>query len=369
MIKVSIVRCENYELGSVFPSVRRSIELLGGMNRFVKHGEKTLLNPNLLSARPPEDAVDTHPSVVQSVIRLVKECSGAVTVGDSPGGFSDSFYTEKVHEVSGMKRIALEEDVPLVKFVSSRRVEEFPISEYVLDADKVISIPKLKTHDLTILTAGIKNVYGTITGAYKVDCHLRAPKGEEFAKIVAKVYGIVRPSLTILDAVVVMEGSGPAAGELRAMNLIMASEDAVALDSVVASIVGLRPFDIPSIEVAYKAGYGEADLTNIEVVGEPLAAVAASDFKLPKTKLLKKVPKKAAELLTALIRFKPWIDDAICRRCDMCRKSCPANAISVRKNKYRIDYGECIKCLCCREVCPHRAVSLKRNILAKMIWE
>src|SRR3989338_794235 len=143
MSKVAIVRCESYETQRVFDAVKRAVGIVGGIEKFVKPGIKVLLKPNLLSARPPEDAVDTHPEVVRAVLRLVKAAGGAPIIGDSPGGFGKN--VDEVFEISGMKRLASEEGVQLVKFRSSKFVDGIPISRYALDSDCFISIPKFKT--------------------------------------------------------------------------------------------------------------------------------------------------------------------------------------------------------------------------------
>ncbi|MDP3804293.1 MAG: DUF362 domain-containing protein, partial [Candidatus Omnitrophota bacterium] len=225
MSKVAIARCADYDRDKVFDAVRKAVDLLGGMSEFAKPGMKVLLKPNLLSARTPAEGVDTHPEVVRAVVRLVKSSGATPVVGDSPGGYGKNI--DEVFEISGMKRMAEEEGVELVKFTGSKFVDGIPISRRVFDSDLFISIPKLKTHSITILTAAIKNTFGTIPGLYKAECHSRAPKEEDFAKIIAKVHSIARPHLTVLDGIVGMEGDGPASGNLRNMNFIMASRDAV----------------------------------------------------------------------------------------------------------------------------------------------
>ena len=106
MSKVSLIRCEDYDTERIFGAVRKSVDLLGGINSFAKTGMTVLLKPNLLSARLPEDAVDTHPEVMRAVVRLVKEAGAKPVIGDSPGGYGKNI--EEVWEKSGMKRVAKE---------------------------------------------------------------------------------------------------------------------------------------------------------------------------------------------------------------------------------------------------------------------
>ncbi len=366
--KVALVRCEDYDSAKVESSVRRAVELLGGLGGLIKPGSRVLLKPNLLSARLPEEGVDTHPEVVKAAARLAKEAGGLIWVGDSPGGYGKNM--DEIFEKSGMRKAASEEGVELVKFNSSRSVNGLPVSRYLLDADAVISIPKFKTHGITTITAGVKNMFGAITGMFKAGCHSRAPKEGDFVKILAEVYSVAKPGLTILDAVVSMEGDGPASGTLRNTGFILASLDAVALDAVAAKMIGLDPLAVASTRSCYERGLGEADLAKIEIVGDDIGSFSLSDFKLPQTKakVLKIIPKAVANSVASLVKFRPVIDEEACKRCNLCKLSCPVDCITIERDRCEIDYKKCINCLCCHEVCPYRAVYIKRSMLAKVVW-
>lgn len=366
MAKVSIVRCLDYYTEHVFEAVKRAVDLSGGIENFVKPGMKVLLKPNLLSARAPEEAVDTHPEVVRAVVRLVKGAGAVPFIGDSPGGYGKNI--EEVFVKSGMRKMALEEGVELVKFTSSKFVDGLPISRFVFDSDCIISIPKFKTHSITVLTGAIKNMYGTVIGLAKAGCHSKAPKEEDFAKVIAKVYSISKPHLNILDGIVAMEGDGPAAGSARSMNLVMASSDGVAIDACLARIMGIEPLDILVTMEAHEMGMGEADPARIETVGDDINSFIANDFKLPQTTPLKFIPKAIANSAAKLIRFKPYIDSTICTRCNLCKITCPVSCIEIESDFCSIDYKKCVRCLCCHEVCPYKAISIKRNVLTKLIW-
>ncbi len=366
MTKVSIVKCLDYDTAKVYDAVKKALDLLGGMDAYVKPGMKVLLKPNLLSERVPEDGVDTHPEVVRAAARLVRRAGAIPYIGDSPGGYGKNI--EDIFERSGMKRIADEEGIELKRFTASKFVGGIPISRQVFDSGRIISIPKFKTHSITVLTAAIKNMFGAVVGLYKAECHSRAPKSEDFAKIIAKVYSIARPHLTILDGIVAMEGDGPSSGSLRNMNLIMAGEDALAIDSCLARIMGIEPLDILVTKEAYEAKLGEADLSRIKILGDDLDSFIAKDFKLPQTTPLKFLPKSITNGIASLIKFKPYIDRVICKRCNLCKITCPVNCIEIEEDYCKIDYKICVRCLCCHEVCPYRAISIKRNILTKMVW-
>jgi uncharacterized protein (DUF362 family) len=366
MTRVGIVTCIDYNTQNVSAAVKKAVDILGGIESFVKPGMRVLLKPNLLSARFPEDAVDTHPEVVRAVVRLVKGAGGVPVIGDSPGGYGNNI--EEIFSKSGMRKIAQEEGAELARFKTSKFIEGFPISRLILDSDSIISIPKFKTHSITVLTAAIKNMYGAVVGPAKTACHAKAPREKEFAKIAAQIYGIAKPQLNIVDGIMAMEGDGPSSGTPRQMGLIMAGSDGVAIDACLARIMGIDPLDVLVTKEAYAMGLGEARMDRIEILGDDIESFITSDFKLPQTTLLKYIPHSVASSVASLIKFKPYIDEAVCTRCNLCKITCPVNCISISPEACDIDYKKCVRCLCCQEVCPYKAIGIKRNILTKMIW-
>jgi len=367
MAKVSIIRCGDYDRARVFDAVKRATDLACCIKESVKPNMKVLVKPNLLSARPPEDAVDTHPEVVRAVVRLVKEAGGRVILGDSPAaGFGKNVLD--VYEVSGMKKLAHEEGVDLVKFTSAKFVDGIPISRYVFDCDLVISVPKFKTHCITMITAAIKNTYGVVVGMYKAAAHSKAPREEDFAKVIAKVFSIAKPNITVLDGIAVMEGDGPSSGEPRNLGFVMAGFDAVAMDSCLADMIGLKPLDVLVTKEAYGMNLGEADLSLIEIVGDDFNGFRLKDFKLPQTMPMRIIPGIVAKSVAHFIRFKPYINTRICKRCGLCKVTCPVGCIEIEKDACGIDYHKCVRCMCCHEVCPYKAIGIRRNILTQLVW-
>jgi Pyruvate/2-oxoacid:ferredoxin oxidoreductase delta subunit len=165
-----------------------------------------------------------------------------------------------------------------------------------------------------------------------------------------------------------MEGDGPAAGEPRAMNVIVAGEDAVAIDACLARMMGMEPFDVLSTKTAYGMKLGEADPARIEVAGDRLEDFVAKDFRLPQTLPLKVIPRSLLNTVASIIRFRPYIDRDKCNRCNLCKITCPVGAIETGDSGCEIDYEKCLRCLCCQEVCPYKAVRIRRNLLTRMVW-
>lgn len=364
--RVSIVRCKTYNREEVVSSIERAIEFLGGISKYVKDGETILLKPNILSARPPESGVDTHPEVVGAVARIVRQAGAKIIVGDSPGGygFKDAGST---YEASGIKRMCEEEGIELVEFDRAQNIGGIPLVAYAKEVDALISIPKMKTHNLMTITGAVKNSFGLAVGLYKTDCHLKAPGPKDFAGYLVDVFECARPRLVIIDGIVAMEGEGPAAGDLRDSGLILASDDCVACDAVFADLIGIPALSIWTTSEAYRRHLGEADLSKIEVLGVGLKDAKLHNFKLPKTSIMAKIPRPIFKLIAAGIKFWPAIADEVCKRCQICAKSCPAGCITINEEGSKIDCKKCVSCFCCFELCPHGAISIKRSLLARML--
>lgn len=364
--QVAVTKCASYTQEELNKSVNRALKLLGGVENFIKPNEKVLIKPNLLSARDPEEAVTTHPEFVRAVVKSIKPVTKNIEIGDSPGGFGKNI--DEIHEKTGMRKIAEEEGVKLVKFDRSRKVGRFPVATPVLEADKIISVPKFKTHDVLAITAAVKNLYGIIPGIFKAEQHSLAPRGKDFAPILVDVFSIRKPDLTIVDAVVSMDREGPSGGRVRNTDFMIASRDAVAIDSALMKIVGLEPLDLYTNKEAHKRGLGITDLNEIEILGESLDEVKINDFEFSTIGILSRAPKSLLGLLKYVIRFKVAIDAKKCLHCKLCEENCPAGAIIINEDESKIDCSKCLLCMCCREICPHGAIVVNRSWLAKKLW-
>jgi len=361
--RVAIVKCKNYERIEVNQAVKKAFDLLGGIDTFVKKGEKVLIKPNMLSARMPEDGVCTHLEVIRAVVKSVRGCGAVPCIGDNPGG---SISPAKVYEGSGLALLAKEEGVELKEAKAIKVVNGIPIAEYFFECDKIINLPKMKTHSLIGLTGAVKNMYGAVAGLHKSELHKRFPSPEEFVKVLVDTFETVRPSLVLMDGVVSMDQAGPAAGRLRDTGLLIAGVDSVAIDSVFAELIGMKPLDILTTKEARKRKLGEADLENIEILGEDIKENRINDFNVPGKPGLIIVLGSFAKFVARFIKFGPDISEKLCKKCMICQDSCPVTAITINPEISAIDLKKCIRCMCCHEVCPHKAIELKRNFLAKV---
>ena len=367
---VSLQRCASYDGSVVDAAVQELVSAVGGMGSFVQPGERVLIKPNLLMPKEPDAAVTTHPALVAAAIRLVKAAGATPVVGDSPGLVTHGI--ENVWRETGMSQVCEEAGVQLVSFeaAGAERVtigaRVLHISKVVSDADVVISLPKLKTHSMTMLTCAVKNLYGALPGMSKADWHSRLPKPSTFQGLLVDVLDAVRPALTIADAVVGMEGDGPSAGKPKALGFLAASADPVALDAICATILGLPPRKIRYLNMAEQRGIGVADVGRIETVGVSPEQLQPDAFRPARTSALQFVP----EFLLNMVRPFVWVRPGFgpgCKLCGQCVEKCPAGALELGETSPVLDASKCIECFCCHEICPESAVYLHLSLLARLL--
>ncbi len=359
--KVSLQFCPDYDPANIESALLKALKNMPGWDSALKPGSKVLIKPNLLSAKVPEEHVTTHPEVLRSVIRVFKKNNNKIYVGDSPGGYGKN--TEEVFEKTLTKKICIEEGVELVRFDKIRKVNGIPLASKLFECDYLVSVPKFKTHTVTTITAGVKNSFGLVPGLYKPQSHGIYPTLAGFCNFLVDVYSARLPDLVVLDAVTCMEGDGPNNGPLRNLDLIAVSNDGVSLDAVMAKIIGINSFDVLTTRLAHSRQVGIGEIKDIEITGDGIGAFKKSDYKLPF--ISQSILKPLLKPIFKYCKFKPYVDRSICTKCNICKNSCPVNAID---EKHNIDHNKCILCLCCHEFCPSKAVKIKRNLMAKIVW-
>jgi uncharacterized protein (DUF362 family)/ferredoxin len=367
---VSIVRCNGYEPSLVQRQVRRAIDLIGGIESFIKPKSKVLIKPNLLLAKEPECGITTHPEIVRAVIKILKEIGCTVFVGDGPSVWGNQIENvEEVYGRTGTRGVCKEEGVELVKFDKRRMRDKFPLTTWLDECDYLVNLPKFKTHDFTLLTGAVKNLFGLVTGTYKTELHKNYFEVEDFSRILVDIYENAKPALTIVDGILAIEGDGPgSSGKLRDLNLLLASSDCVALDSIMAVIMGIEPADVLSTKEAANRNLGVADIGAITISGEKLRDVTGRPFLLPSTSMVRKaIPKPVINLAKKLIKYYPCVEQDNCIRCAACIQACPTKAISMQKEGIVFDYHKCIACFCCQEACAYAAIKVKKSLLAKIM--
>lgn len=373
--KVSIVRAYDYDCVQIRSAVEKGIKLIGGLERVVKPSDSVFVKINHLPPpSPPEKGIITHPVFVEAVLNLLTEVSANITVGDDIQSYAGDGF-----QLSGFRRMCKRAGVRLINlkeagFVEVRCnghfLEKVHLSRIALDADVIVNLPKLKTHSLTILTGGVKNMYGTVPIGLRTRLHGEYPRREDFSQVLIDIFSAIRPQLTIMDGIIAMEGEGPASGSLRNLGVILVSQDAVALDTVAAKIIGLDPMVVHTIRYCEERGLGVGNLHNIEVLSERIENVAVHDFKPPTSaasSLVSRVPRFLSRFLVGQLTIKPRVLGRSCTGCLECKKICPVAAISIRYEKAKINHRMCIQCMCCHEVCRFSAIMPKRSIAGATI--
>jgi uncharacterized protein (DUF362 family)/Pyruvate/2-oxoacid:ferredoxin oxidoreductase delta subunit len=371
MNQIVLARCDKYDLSQVRAAIVQLLEPLGDMSAFVKPGERILLKPNMLSAKSPEQAVTTHPAVVRVVAELVSEAGGRVLIGDSPGigGF------QRVADKSGIARAAAEISAELIEFNAtvdlpgSGTFRRFTLARAYWEADKVINLPKLKTHEMMTMTCAVKNLFGAVVGAEKAGWHLKAGTSrEQFARLLLEIYLLKKPVLNIVDAIVAMEGNGPGSGDPLQVGALIAGVNPVAVDMMAGRLAGI-PQELLHVErEARRMGLAGTSWEEIEICGDPLDSFPSKPFKLPNGLDVQfGMPKFLSIILKRQLTSFPVADRQRCILCGICRDACPPEAIEIKNSALTVDQGRCIRCWCCRELCPHDAMQVRRSLVLKIV--
>jgi len=363
--RVSFARCRGYDPEILSGALERVLAPLGGMGAFVHPGCRVLVKPNLLTDRPPEAAVTTHPELVRQAIRLLKAAGAAVVVADSP-----AFATrvEQVWRITGIQAVCAEEGVPLLSIEAAplttltRDGCTFAVSNLALHADLIVNLPKIKSHSLTLLTAAVKNFYGVIPGHLKTELHKTYSRPNAFGGLVRAVCLAMPASITIADGVLAMEGEGPSSGTPISLNLLAASADPFALDLALCDVLRINPERVP-----YLAGLSHAAAYTARVWHGDSPEVA--HFRLPRNTsrlALTLLPGGLVRLVGSLIWFRP-IFGSTCVRCGKCVTACPVHALALGTGALpELKGSACIGCCCCHEVCPARAITICPSPMIRM---
>lgn len=377
---VSLVKCNSYNQTEVEKSLHQALSFLGGIEAFVKPGQKVLIKPNALMGISPDAAVTTHPSVISAVIKEVITAGGNALVGDSPGNAYTNVAATmekagilKAAEESGAKMVYFQEEgiVEVESPSQNKKLNLLPIAKTAIEADVIINLPKLKTHTLTLFTGALKNMFGTVPGFNKTRFHIKNPDPYDFAQSIVDVFQITKPALSIMDGVLGMEGAGPSNGHPRQFGALAASADAVALDAVCSYLIGYQPSQIETTVIANLRNLGKINLKEIEVVGETLSSMRKVDWKHPESGRLfaKYLPKSIYSLIANQLKINPFINQTKCTQCLVCYRNCPAKTIHFDKSRklVEIDLNNCINCFCCHELCKYDAVILQKSWLTRLL--
>ena len=352
---------------AVLASMRALLAPLGGFGAFAASGARVLLKPNLVMGLPPQRAVNTHPSVVRALAALAREAGAArLALGDSPGYGAGRAAASK----AGYDVLMREFDVEWSEFTPADRANPDGLFKTLVLArelsgfDLVVNLPKLKTHAQMTLTAAAKNLFGCVPGYRKIEWHYRADRDVKlFGRILFELARAVDARLTVVDAIVGMDGPGPTAGKPNPTGFLAAGADPFAVDAVLLRILGKPPETYPPLAAAIAAG--RIDWRDAPVVGDAPEHCRPARWDWPRLRTLrmqgewldKRVP-RLSDWLRRQLTAKPEAGSA-CVGCGYCVDICPVKALDWTPGSApapRLD--ACIRCYCCHELCPSAAMRL-----------
>lgn len=358
MNKVGIYKCGSYQDKEIANVINQCLNVFVKQNQLLKMPSRIVLKANLVKNARPDEAATTNPAVLKAMITYFQKLNCHVIVGDCPGaplGFNKKTL-DSVYHATGMLDLAKETGCELnydtskrvVAFRDGKVMKEILAANFILNADYVISVAKLKTHTMMSYSGAVKNLFGVVPGRKKMKYHFLMNNADEFAELMVDLCEFVKPVLSIVDGVEGMEGNGPTAGEKTYPGVIMASLDPYLLDMAAVQLIGLDPEKIPSIQAAVGRGLVRyTDLKEMKLIGNSPEELAVKPFK------------KAVIVDQYTI---PVIKYESCKACGMCIEVCPMKTIQMVNNRPRIEDEKCIRCFCCHELCPEKAVDIERMV-------
>ncbi len=376
MKRMGITACGSYDDAEVTRSLERLLAAAGGLE-WVEPGMRIAVKTNLLSGSAPDRAVVTHPAVLAALCGMLTARGAIVTVGDSPGGPFTEGNLRRVYRLSGMEQVEragarLNMDVGQrdASFSGGKVLRQLTCTSWLTDADAVISCCKLKTHAMMGMSANVKNLFGAIPGTMKPEYHFRFPDHRDFADMLVDINEYLRPRLYITDAVVGMEGNGPASGTPREIGALLAGTDPYGLDLLCAHIIGLAPGQVPTIVAAMERGLCGKEPDWPEISGDPKPFVM-KDFQnirqLRGIEFGDHMPGWLVPIGRLALQARPKANRKTCIGCAKCGKVCPAGAIAMVHKYPVIDTEKCIRCFCCQEFCPEGAMKVHRPLIARIM--
>lgn len=251
--------------------VDEALELIGAEG-LIRPEDRVLIKPNYVVAKHPSTGITTDSAIVEGIIEFVKR-SGVRDVVVGEGGSGD---TERAFDVVGIRDVTARQNVRLVNLNRDPRVnvelpqplalKEVGVAKTAVESTCIINVPKLKVHHMAVVTLCMKNLMGLIL-----------PKNIMHGQLDEKIVDLAslfkdKVKINIVDGLVGAEVDETSGSPVR-MDLVIAGQDMVAVDTVAASVMGIDPSRVKYLRLAEEMGLGVSDLREIEVLGESIEGV------------------------------------------------------------------------------------------------
>ena len=253
--------------GAAAPLVRKAIEAIGGMGKFVKKGQSVLLKPNIGWDRLPEQAANTNPEALAEVIKMCLEAGAAKvrvldrTCNEPRRCYLRSGIEKAAKEAGAEVRHIVESRFQEVKVSGGELITSWPVYRDAIESDVIINMPIAKHHAISGVTLGFKNLMGLL-GDDRGSLH------NHFMTKIVDINMAIKPTLTIIDAYRIMLRNGPTGGNLADVaekKIFIASADRVAADAWAMGLFNIDPNTVEYLRIAAKRGLGQLDLKRVKI--------------------------------------------------------------------------------------------------------
>ncbi|MGL4986548.1 MAG: DUF362 domain-containing protein [Treponemataceae bacterium] len=368
--QTALLACANYNEQDVAMCIDALMNLVPPPN---VENKIVLLKPNILQGKNAQHAICTHPFVVAGAIKaFLKRGAKKVLVGESPAtanpltaAKASGIYDATIASGGIWVNFENPTDIPCP---NGSVVKTVQFAQIFSEVDVIVSIAKLKTHQMLAYTGAMKNLFGLVVGLQKAQSHFRFSKTQDFAAFITDINLAAKASYAIMDGIIAMEGHGPASGNPVKLGFLASSDNILALDWHCSSIIGYNPLDILNLKDALARDFW-GQVENFTLTGDKKERFVPSKFKrVANPKGVAFLTDKHPKILHVIAKFIftkiPTFIDKKCIRCSECVKICPAKVLSLKddkKNAPSLNKKNCIHCYCCHEVCPVDAIKLKRS--------
>ena len=308
MGKVQLTKIDSYNNIDMIQTSINSMLDNSLLSKKLFDGAKVVIKTNLLMKKKPEQAVTTHPTIIECLANYFVKYNCEVIIADSPAGPFTKASLEGIYEASGMVKAAQNSGAILNYNVSfsevspsdSMRLKTFNVIDVVKNADFVISAAKLKTHGMMTFTGAVKNLFGVIPGLIKAEYHFKLMNEENFAHHLIDIERYVKPDYSIIDGIEAMEGNGPSNGIKRNLGVLIGADNAYEADFIACDLVSIAFKLVPTLYLAESRNIFNKN--EIVVEGLDYKALNIAPFKLPDSVDLTFLPKKTPAKLKEIVR-------------------------------------------------------------------